>query len=304
MLVKSVEELVGKTPLLELTKMEKEFGLCARLYAKLEFFNPAGSAKDRIALQMILDAEDSGLLKPGATIIEPTSGNTGIGLAAIGTARGYKVVIVMPDSMSAERIKMIKAYGAEIVLTPGADGMAGAVAKVEQIKQETPGSVVAGQFTNPSNWKAHYNTTGPEIFEDLAGKVDILVAGIGTGGTITGTAKYLKEKTKVRVIGIEPDTSPLITKGYAGAHGLQGIGANFIPDVLDQNVIDEVLTESLDNALEFMKVIGKLEGVFIGISGGAALHAAIEQGKKEENRGKNIIVVLPDGGDRYLSGLE
>ena len=304
MLVKSVEELVGKTPLLELTKMEKEFGLCARLYAKLEFFNPAGSAKDRIALQMILDAEDSGLLKPGATIIEPTSGNTGIGLAAIGTARGYKVVIVMPDSMSAERIKMIKAYGAEIVLTPGADGMAGAVAKAEQIKQETPGSVVAGQFTNPSNWKAHYNTTGPELFEDLAGKVDILVAGIGTGGTITGTAKYLKEKTKVKVIGIEPDTSPLITKGYAGAHGLQGIGANFIPDVLDQNVIDEVLTESLDNALESMKAIGKLEGVFIGISGGAALHAAIEQGKKEENRGKNIIVILPDGGDRYLSSLE
>ena len=304
MLVKSVEELVGKTPLLELTKMEKEFGLCARLYAKLEFFNPAGSAKDRIALQMILDAEDSGLLKPGATIIEPTSGNTGIGLAAIGTARGYKVVIVMPDSMSAERIKMIKAYGAEIVLTPGADGMAGAVAKAEQIKQETPGSVVAGQFTNPSNWKAHYNTTGPEIFEDLAGKVDILVAGIGTGGTITGTAKYLKEKTKVRVIGIEPDTSPLITKGYAGAHGLQGIGANFIPDVLDQNVIDEVLTESLDNALESVKAIGKLEGVFIGISGGAALHAAIEQGRKEENRGKNIVVVLPDGGDRYLSNFD
>ena len=304
MLVKSVEELVGKTPLLELTKMEKEFGLCARLYAKLEFFNPAGSAKDRIALQMIIDAEDSGLLKPGATIIEPTSGNTGIGLAAIGTARGYKVVIVMPDSMSAERIKMIKAYGAEIVLTPGADGMAGAVSKAEEIKQETPGSVVAGQFTNPSNWKAHYNTTGPELFEDLAGKVDILVAGIGTGGTITGTAKYLKEKTKVKVIGIEPDTSPLITKGYARAHGLQGIGANFIPDVLDQNVIDEVLTESLDNALESMKAIGKLEGVFIGISGGAALHAAIEQGKMEENRGKNIVVVLPDGGDRYLSNLE
>lgn len=304
MLVKSVEELVGKTPLLELTKMEKEFGLCARLYAKLEFFNPAGSAKDRIALQMILDAEDSGLLKPGATIIEPTSGNTGIGLAAIGTARGYKVVIVMPDSMSAERIKMIKAYGAEIVLTPGADGMAGAVAKAEEIKQKTLGSIVAGQFTNPSNWKAHYNTTGPELFEDLAGKVDILVAGIGTGGTITGTAKYLKEKTKVKVIGIEPDTSPLITKGYAGAHGLQGIGANFIPDVLDQNVIDEVLTESLENALESMKAIGKLEGVFIGISGGAALHAAIEQGKKEENRGKNIVVVLPDGGDRYLSNLD
>ena len=304
MLVKSVEELVGKTPLLELTKMEKEFGLCARLYAKLEFFNPAGSAKDRIAFQMILDAEDSGLLKPGATIIEPTSGNTGIGLAAVGTARGYTVVVVMPDSMSAERIKMIKAYGAEIVLTPGADGMAGAVAKAEEIKQKTPGSIVAGQFTNPSNWKAHYNTTGPEIFEDLAGKVDILVAGIGTGGTITGSAKYLKEKTKVKVIGIEPDTSPLITKGYAGAHGLQGIGANFIPDVLDQNVIDEVLTESLDNALESMKAIGKLEGVFIGISGGAALHAAIEQGKKEENRGKNIVVVLPDGGDRYLSNLE
>lgn len=304
MLVKSVEELVGKTPLLELTKMEKEFGLCAKLYAKLEFFNPAGSAKDRIALQMILDAEDSGLLKPGATIIEPTSGNTGIGLAAIGTARGYKVVIVMPDSMSAERIKMIKAYGAEIVVTPGADGMAGAVAKAEEIKEQTPGSIVAGQFTNPSNWKAHYNTTGPELFEDLAGKVDILVAGIGTGGTITGTAKYLKEKTKVKVIGIEPDASPLITKGYAGAHGLQGIGANFIPDVLDQNVIDEVLTESLDNALESMKAIGKLEGVFIGISGGAALHAAIEQGKKEENRGKNIVVVLPDGGDRYLSNLD
>ena len=304
MLVKSVEELVGKTPLLELTKIEKEFGLCAKLYAKLEFFNPAGSAKDRIALQMILDAEDSGLLKPGATIIEPTSGNTGIGLAAIGTARGYKVVIVMPDSMSAERIKMIKAYGAEIVLTPGADGMAGAVAKAEEIKEQTPGSIVAGQFTNPSNWKAHYNTTGPELFEDLAGKVDILVAGIGTGGTITGTAKFLKEKTNVKVIGIEPDTSPLITKGYAGAHGLQGIGANFIPDVLDQNVIDEVLTESLDHALESMKAIGKLEGVFIGISGGAALHAAIEQGKKEENRGKNIVVVLPDGGDRYLSNLD
>ena len=304
MLAKSVSELVGKTPLLELTRIEKEFGLSAKVFAKLESFNPAGSAKDRVAMQMILDAEDAGTLKPGATIIEPTSGNTGIGLAAIGASKGYKVVIVMPDSMSAERIKMIKAYGAEIVLTAGADGMTGAITKAEEIKDQTPGSIIAGQFSNPSNWKAHYNTTGPELYDDLAGKVDILVAGIGTGGTITGTAKYLKEKTDVKVIGIEPDTSPLITKGYAGAHGLQGIGANFIPEVLDQNILDEVLTESLDDALEMMKTVGKLEGIFIGISGGAALHAAVEQARQEENRGKNIVVVLPDGGDRYLSNLD
>ena len=304
MLAKSVSELVGKTPLLELTRIEKEFGLSAKVFAKLESFNPAGSAKDRVAMQMILDAEDAGTLKPGATIIEPTSGNTGIGLAAIGASKGYKVVIVMPDSMSAERIKMIKAYGAEIVLTAGADGMTGAITKAEEIKDQTPGSIIAGQFSNPSNWKAHYNTTGPELYDDLAGKVDILVAGIGTGGTITGTAKYLKEKTDVKVIGIEPDTSPLITKGYAGAHGLQGIGANFIPEVLDQNILDKVLTESLDDALEMMKTVGKLEGIFIGISGGAALHAAVEQARKEENRGKNIVVVLPDGGDRYLSNLD
>ena len=304
MLAKSVSELVGKTPLLELTRIEKEFGLSAKVFAKLESFNPAGSAKDRVAMQMILDAEDAGTLEPGATIIEPTSGNTGIGLAAIGASKGYKVVIVMPDSMSAERIKMIKAYGAEIVLTAGADGMTGAITKAEEIKDQTPGSIIAGQFSNPSNWKAHYNTTGPELYDDLAGKVDILVAGIGTGGTITGTAKYLKEKTDVKVIGIEPDTSPLITKGYAGAHGLQGIGANFIPEVLDQNILDEVLTESLDDALEMMKTVGKLEGIFIGISGGAALHAAVEQARQEENRGKNIVVVLPDGGDRYLSNLD
>lgn len=304
MLVKSVTELVGKTPLIELSKIEKNYGLSAKLYAKLESFNPAGSAKDRVALQMILDAEDSGLLKSGSTIIEPTSGNTGIGLAAIGASRGYKVIIVMPDSMSAERIKMIKAYGAEIVLTSGAGGMSGAISKAEEIQKNTSDSIIAGQFTNPSNWKAHYNTTGPEIYDDLGGKVDVLVAGIGTGGTITGVAKYLKEKTNVKVIGIEPDTSPLLTKGYAGAHGLQGIGANFIPDVLDQTLIDEVQTESLDNAMDILKVVGKLEGLFIGISGGAALHAAVEQAKLIENAGKNIVVILPDGGDRYISNLD
>lgn len=304
MLVKSVTELVGRTPLIELSKIEKNYGLSAKLYAKLESFNPAGSAKDRVALQMILDAEDSGLLKPGSTIIEPTSGNTGIGLAAIGASRGYKVIIVMPDSMSAERIKMIQAYGAKVVLTSGADGMSGAISKAEEIQKNTQDSIIAGQFTNPSNWKAHYNTTGPEIYDDLGGKIDVLVAGIGTGGTITGVSKYLKEKTNVKVIGIEPDSSPLLTKGYAGSHGLQGIGANFVPDVLDLSLVDEIQTESLVNAMDILKAVGKLEGLFIGISGGAALHVAIEQAKLIENAGKNIVVILPDGGDRYISNLE
>lgn len=303
MLVKSVEELVGKTPLIELTKIEKKYNLQAKLYAKLECCNPAGSAKDRIALQMILDAEESGKLKPGATIIEETSGNTGIGLASIGAARGYKVVIVMPDSMSIERIKLMKAYGAEVILTPGAEGMSGAVKKVQELHQEIPGSFIAGQFDNPSNWKAHYLTTGPEIFEDLNGKVDMLVAGIGTGGTITGSAKYLKEKTQVKVVGIEPEDSPLLTKGIAGEHGLQGIGADFIPDVLDQSVLDEVVTESVDAAMETLKMVGEVEGLFIGISSGAAVHAGIEQAKKIENKDKNIVVVVTDGGNRYLSNL-
>ena len=304
MLVKSVEELVGNTPLIELTKIEEKYNLQGRLFAKLEFYNPTGSAKDRIALQMILDAEKNGQLKPGATVIEPTSGNTGIGLASIGASRGYKVVIVMPDSMSVERIKLMKAYGAEIVLTPGAEGMTGAINKAEEIHKETPGSIIAGQFDNPSNWMAHYITTGPELVKDLDGKVDVFVAGIGTGGTITGTAKYLKENTDAKVIGIEPDTSPLITKGYAGAHGLQGIGANFIPDVLDQTVIDEVITESVENAMDCLKMIGEVEGLFIGISSGAALHTAIEQAKLAENKEKNVVVLIADGGDRYLSNLE
>lgn len=303
MLVKSVDQLVGNTPLIELCKIEKKYNLKAKLFAKLESFNPAGSAKDRIALQMILDAEKAGKLKPGATIIEETSGNTGIGLAAIGASRGYKVVIVMPDSMSIERIKLMKAYGAEVILTPGAEGMSGAVKKVQELHQSIPGSFVAGQFDNPSNWKAHYNTTGPEILADLDGKVDILVAGIGTGGTITGTAKYLKEKIDVKVIGIEPDDSPLLTKGVAGEHGLQGIGADFIPEVLDQSILDEVITESLDNAMATLKMVGETEGVFIGISSSAAIHAGIELAKSEENAGKNVVVVVADGGDRYLSNL-
>lgn len=303
MLVKSVEELIGNTPLIELTKIERKYNLQAKLYAKLESFNPAGSAKDRIALQMINDAEIRGLLKPGATIIEETSGNTGIGLAAIGASRGYKVIIVMPDSMSEERIKLMKAYGAEVILTPGAEGMSGAVKKVQELHGEIPGSFVAGQFDNPSNWKAHYLTTGPELFVDLKGKVDILIAGIGTGGTITGTSMFLKEKTSVKVIGIEPDESPLISKGRSGEHGLQGIGADFIPKVLDQSVLDDVYTESLEDAMETLRMVGEVEGIFVGISSAAALHAGIGEASKAENAGKNIVVVVTDGGDRYLSNL-
>lgn len=314
MLYTSVDQIVGETPILELKHIEEKFGLKANLYAKLELFNPAGSAKDRIARQMILDAEASGALTEGATIIEPTSGNTGIGLAAMGASKGYKVVIVMPDSMSIERIKLMKVYGADVVLTPGAQGMKGALDKADAIKADLEAkgetAFVAGQFVNPSNSKAHYLTTGPEIYKDLDGKVDMLVAGIGTGGTITGTGKYIKERAAENgvdapiIVGVEPETSPLLTKGVAGPHKIQGIGANFIPDVLERDVLDEVVTESAENAFETLRTLGAEEGIFVGISSGAACHAAIEKAKLPENEGKNIVVVLPDSGDRYLSTLD
>ncbi|MBQ0018569.1 MAG: cysteine synthase A [Clostridiales bacterium] len=299
----SVEELVGNTPLIELTKVEEKLSLKAKLFAKLELFNPAGSVKDRIAYQMIVDAEKEGKISKGDTIIEPTSGNTGIGIAAIGAARGYHVVIVMPESMSIERRKLMKAYGAELVLTPASKGMAGAVEKAEELHAEL-GGIIAGQFVNPSNWKTHYMTTGPEIYSALDGKVDVFVAGFGTGGTITGVGKYLKENAYVKTVAVEPDASPLLSRGVAGPHKIQGIGANFIPEVLDRSVIDEIVTESIDDSLETLKMLGATEGLFVGISSGAALHAAIEQASLEENAGKNIVVLLPDGGDRYLSTLE
>lgn len=305
----SIDKLVGNTPIVELTKIEKKLNLKGKLFAKLEYFNPAGSAKDRIARQMIIDAEESGGLTPGDTIIEPTSGNTGIGLAAIGASKGYKVIIVMPDSMSVERIKLMKAYGAKVVLTKGADGMTGAIEKAEELKEKITrenrgGCFIAGQFTNPSNWKAHYMTTGPEIYNDMNGKVDVFVAGVGTGGTLTGAGKYLKEKGSTKIVAVEPDVSPLLSKGYVGAHGLQGIGASFVPEVLDRNLIDDISPESLCDALETLKMLGSEEGIFVGISSGAACHAAISQALCEKNAGKNIIALLTDGGDRYLSTLE
>ncbi len=298
----SVSELIGNTPLLKLNNIESELNLKANLYAKLESFNPAGSIKDRVAKKMLDDYEEKGLIKKGSVIIEPTSGNTGIGLASLCSSRGYKAVIVMPNSMSVERIKTIKAYGAEVILTDGSLGMQGAIDKANELKNEISGSIIAGQFTNESNPTAHYETTGREIFDSLDGKIDILVAGIGTGGTITGTGKYLKENINgVIVFGVEPESSPLLTKGYAGAHGLQGIGANFVPDILDKTVLDGVFTATEEDAYTALRMLGKTEGLLVGISSGASLSVAINLAKKEENTGKNIVVILPDTGDRYLS---
>ena len=298
----SADQLIGHTPLLELTHIEKAHGLKAKILAKLEYFNPAGSVKDRIAKAMVDDAEAKGLLKPGSVIIEPTSGNTGIGLASVAAARGYRIIIVMPETMSVERRQIMKAYGAELVLTEGAKGMKGAIAKADELAKEIPGSFVAGQFVNPANPKAHYETTGPEIWADTDGQVDFFVAGVGTGGTITGTGKFLKEhKPDVKVVAVEPKTSAVLSTGVAGAHKIQGIGAGFVPDVLDTHVYDEIIPVDNDDAFAVGKEVGRREGVLVGISSGAALWAAIELAKRPENAGKNIVVLLPDTGDRYLS---
>ena len=298
----SADQLIGKTPLLELTHIEKKYGLKAKVLAKLEYFNPAGSVKDRIARKMLDDAEAAGKLTPDSVIIEPTSGNTGIGLASVAAARGYRIIIVMPETMSVERRQLMKAYGAELVLTEGAKGMKGAIAKADELAKEIPNSFVPGQFVNPSNPKAHYETTGPEIFEDTDGEVDIFVAGVGTGGTITGVGEYLKDKKPgVKIVAVEPETSAVLSTGVAGAHKIQGIGAGFVPDVLDTKVYDEIIPVSNEAAFEAGKLIGKREGVLVGISSGAAAHAAIELAKRPENEGKTIVVLLPDTGDRYLS---
>ena len=298
----SADQLIGKTPLLELTNIEKKEGLKARILAKLEYFNPAGSVKDRIAKAMIDDAEAKGLLKPGSVIIEPTSGNTGIGLASVAAARGYRIIIVMPETMSVERRQLMKAYGAELVLTEGAKGMKGAIAKADELAKEIPNSFVPGQFVNPANPAAHKATTGPEIWEDTDGKVDIFVAGVGTGGTITGVGEYLKSQNpNVKVVAVEPASSPVLSKGTAGAHKIQGIGAGFVPDVLDTKVYDEIIPVENDDAFTAGREIGRREGVLVGISSGAAVWAAIELAKRPENEGKTIVVLLPDTGDRYLS---
>ena len=298
----SADQLVGKTPLLELTHIEKEFNLQAKIYAKLEYFNPAGSVKDRIAKSMIEDAEKSGKLKAGSVIIEPTSGNTGIGLAAIAAAKGYRIIIVMPETMSVERRQLMKAYGAELVLTDGTKGMKGAIAKADELAKETANSFVPGQFINPANPKTHRETTGPEIYEDTDGKVDIFVAGVGTGGTVTGVGEYLKsKKPSVKIVAVEPATSAVLSTGVAGAHKIQGIGAGFVPDVLNTKIYDEIITVTNEDAFKTGKLIGHKEGVLVGISSGAAAYAAIELAKRAENKGKNIVVVLPDTGDRYLS---
>ena len=299
---KSAAELVGNTPMIEALNLEKQLGLGAKLFAKLEYFNPSGSVKDRIAKSIIEEAEKNGSLKPGSVIIEPTSGNTGIGIASVAAAKGYRAIIVMPDTMSIERINIIKAYGAEIVLTDGSLGMKGAIDKAEELKKENEGSIIAGQFTNPVNPLTHEKTTGPEIFEDLGGKVDIFVAGVGTGGTLSGCARFLKKKNPETVIvAVEPASSPVISQGKAGSHGIQGIGAGFIPETLDVSLIDEVITVEDKSAIDTAKLFSKAEGVLVGISSGAALFAATELAKKEENAGKNIAVILPDGGDRYFS---
>lgn len=299
---KSITELVGKTPLLEIVNYEKKNNLKAKIFAKLEYFNPAGSVKDRIAKAIIEDAEEKGLLKEGATIIEPTSGNTGIGLSAIATAKGYRMIVTMPDTMSVERRNLIKAYGAELVLTEGAKGMKGAIAKAEELKQEIPGSIIAGQFVNPANPQAHFKTTGPEIWEDLDGNVDVFIAGVGTGGTVSGVGKYLKSKNpNVKIIAVEPAASPVLSKGVAGPHKIQGIGAGFVPKTLDTSIYDEVFAVENDDAFKTGKEFAKIEGVLVGISSGAALYAASQIAQRKENEGKNIVVLLPDTGDRYLS---
>ena len=298
----SADQLIGRTPLLELTHIDQEEKLEAKILAKLEYFNPAGSVKDRIAKSIIDDAERSGALKPGATLIEPTSGNTGIGLASVAAARGYKLIIVMPDTMSVERRQLIKAYGAELVLSEGAKGMKGAIAKANELAAQIPGSFIPGQFVNPANPKAHFETTGPEIFQDTDGQVDIFVAGVGTGGTITGTGEYLKsKKPDVKVVAVEPATSPVLSQGVAGPHKIQGIGAGFVPDVLNTKVYDEIITVTNEDAFATGRTVGKKEGVLVGISSGAAVWAAIQLAKRPENKGKNIVVLLPDTGDRYLS---
>lgn len=298
----SADQLIGHTPLLELTHLEKKYGLKARLLGKLEYLNPAGSVKDRIARAMIDDAEAKGLLKPGSVIIEPTSGNTGIGLASVAAARGYRVIIVMPETMSVERRQLMKAYGAELVLTEGSKGMSGAIAKAEELARGIPGGFVPGQFVNAANPKAHFETTGPEIYEDTDGKVDYFVAGVGTGGTITGTGRYLKEqKPALKVIAVEPASSPVLSTGMAGAHKIQGIGAGFVPEILDTTVYDEIIPVANEDAFSTGREIGRHEGVLVGISSGAAVWAAIEAAKRSENEGKTIVVLLPDTGDRYLS---
>ena len=298
----SADQLIGKTPLLELVHIEKELGLGAKILAKLEYFNPAGSVKDRIAKAMIDDAEQKGLLKPGSVIIEPTSGNTGIGLASVAAARGYRIIIVMPETMSVERRQLMKAYGAELVLTEGAKGMKGAIAKANELAKEIPGGFIPGQFVNPANPAVHKATTGPEIWEDTDGKVDIFVAGVGTGGTVTGVGEYLKgQNPNVKVVAVEPASSPVLSKGTAGSHKIQGIGAGFVPDVLDTKIYDEVIAVENDDAFATGKLIGKKEGVLVGISSGAAVWAAIQLAKRPENKGKTIVALLPDTGDRYLS---
>ena len=298
----SAAQLIGRTPLLEIGNIAKHDGLKARVLVKLESRNPAGSAKDRVALSMINDAESKGILSPGATIIEPTSGNTGIGLCSVAAARGYHCIIVMPDSMSMERRLIMTAFGAELVLTPGSEGMSGCIAKAEELQRQIPGSIIAGQFVNPANPMAHYLTTGPEVWEDTDGNVDIFVAGIGTGGTISGTGKYLKEKNPgIRIIGAEPADSPLLTEGRSGAHGIQGIGANFVPEILDMSVIDRVVTVRTEDAYAAGRRMGREEGILVGISSGCALHAALQLAKLEENEGKTIVAPLPDSGERYLT---
>ncbi|MBQ7905620.1 MAG: cysteine synthase A [Spirochaetaceae bacterium] len=301
-LYKSADELIGNTPLLELSHLEKKFNLKAKIFAKLEYFNVTGSIKDRVAKSMIIEAEKSGILKPNSVIIEPTSGNTGIGLASVGTSRGYKVIIVMPETMSKERRQLIKAYGAELVLTDGSKGMNGAIEKAEELAKEIPNSFIAGQFTNPANPAIHRDTTGPEIWKDTEGKIDILVAGVGTGGTITGIGEFLKSKNpKIKIVAVEPASSPVLSKGIAGSHKIQGIGAGFIPKVLNTKIYDEIIPINDEEAFETGRLLGQTEGILIGISSGAALSAALKLANQDENAGKNIVVILPDTGDRYLS---